>query len=168
LPEFICNTSPFQYLHQLGRLDLIPALTNGVTVPRAVVSELDAGRALGYDVPDLRKLGWVSLRDPDSAPALPLAADLGRGESAVLALALESASPLVILDDALGRRAAVLLGIPLTGTLGLLLDAKKIGLIETIAPLLDELDALRFRLSPATRTAVLNLAGEDDKGSRNN
>jgi hypothetical protein len=39
-------------------------------------------------------------------------ADLGKGESAVLALALESTSPLVILDDALGRRAAELLGTP--------------------------------------------------------
>jgi len=161
LPECICNTSPFQYLHQLGRLDLLPALTNGVIVPSAVAAELDAGRVLGYDVPDLRNLGWVTLRDPQSAPALPLAADLGPGESAVLALALESTSPLVILDDALGRRAAELLGIPMTGTLGLLLDARKAGLVHAIVPLLDQLDALGFRLSAVTRSAVLKLAGED-------
>jgi predicted nucleic acid-binding protein len=67
---------------------------------------------------------------------LPLAADLGRGEASVLALALESPYAVVILDDALGRRAAELLGVRMTGTLGLLLDAKKRGLIPHILPLL--------------------------------
>jgi uncharacterized protein len=162
LPEFICNTSPFQYLHQLGRLDILPALTRGVTTPRAVYDELEAGRALGHDLPDLLTLSWVTLRDPRSAPALPLAAGLGPGESSVLALALESSSPLVILDDALGRRAAHLLDIPLTGTLGILLDAKKRGLVPAVSPLLDQLTACRFRLSPETRSSVLRLAGESE------
>jgi predicted nucleic acid-binding protein len=85
---------------------------------------------------------------------------LGRGESSVLALALESKSPLVILDDGLGRRAAELLRIPLTGTLGLLLDAKKTGLVPAVMPLLNQLDRLRFRVSTTTRAAVLKLAGE--------
>jgi len=160
MPEFICNTSPLQYLHQLGRLEILPALTGQVIIPVPVIAELAAGRALGCDVPDVRGLPWVAVRQPVSAPALPLAADLGRGEAAVLALALESPDAVVILDDALGRQAAELLGLRMTGTLGLLLDARKQGLILKIAPVLDELDRLRFRVSPATRAAVLKLAGE--------
>ena len=58
----ICNTSPLQYLHQIGHLHLLP-------------------------------LPWIHRKDPVSAPALPLAADLGPGESAVLALALETPAP---------------------------------------------------------------------------
>lgn len=138
----------------------MPALTRAIIVPAAVVGELDAGRAAGWDVPDPRKFAWATVRQPASAPALPLAADLGRGEAEVLALALESADPVVMLDDAVGRRAAELLGIRLTGTLGLLLDAKRKGLVPTVAPVLDELDRLRFRVAPATRAAVLKLAGE--------
>jgi len=42
----------------------------------------------------------------------------------------------------------------------LLLDAKRAGLIPAVGPLLDQLDALRFRVAPHTRTAVLKLAGE--------
>ena len=160
MPEFICNTSPLQYLHQLGQLRIIPALTAGIIVPAPVIAELEAGRALGCDVPDVRGLSWIAIRQPVSAPALPLAADLGRGEAAVLALALESRDAVVILDDGIGRRAAELLGVRLTGTLGLLLDARKKGLISKISPALDELDRLRFRVSPATRAAVLKLAGE--------
>lgn len=160
MPEFICNTSPLQYLHQLGRLDLLPALTGGGVVPPAVAKELADGKAAGWDVPDVEHLAWITIRVPVSSPALPLAADLGPGEAAVLALALESKDPIVILDDGVGRRAAELLGIRLTGTLGLLLDARKKGLLSAISPMLDELGRLRFRVSPATRAAVLRLAGE--------
>jgi predicted nucleic acid-binding protein len=75
-------------------------------------------------------------------------------------LALELREAVVVLDDALGRRVAETLGLPLTGTLGLLLDAKRAGLVPAVAPLLDQLQALRFRLASHTRAAVLKLAGE--------
>ncbi len=160
MPEFICNTSPFQYLHQLGQLQILETLTGAVVAPLAVQEELDAGLAARWDVPDLRTLPWVTVREPHSTAALPLAADLGRGEASVLALALESKSPVVILDDSLARRAAACLGIQLTGTLGLLLDAKKQGLIPSMSVALDQLDSLRFRVSRTTRLALLKLAGE--------
>jgi hypothetical protein len=95
-----------------------------------------------------------------SAAVLPLVTDLGPGESHVLALALEMPGAVVIVDDFLARRTAEALHIPLTGTLGVLLAAKRAGLIGEIAPLLDNLQNLRFWVSPVTRTAVLKLAGE--------
>ncbi|MDP3046004.1 MAG: DUF3368 domain-containing protein [Chloroflexota bacterium] len=52
------------------------------------------------------------------------------------------------------------LSIRLIGTLGLLLDAKRVGRVPAVAPLLDQLQALRFRISPLTRAAVIKLAGE--------
>jgi predicted nucleic acid-binding protein len=76
-------------------------------------------------------------------------------------LALESHDAIVVLDDALARQTAEALDIRLTGTLGLLLDAKRAGLVAVVAPLLDKLQALRFRLAPHTRAAVLRLAGEE-------
>jgi predicted nucleic acid-binding protein len=75
-------------------------------------------------------------------------------------LALESRDAVVVMDDALGRRVAAMLGLRLTGTLGVLLDAKRAGLIPAVGPVLDQLQALRFRLAPHTRIAVLALAGE--------
>ncbi len=93
---------------------------------------------------------------------LPLAAGLGLGEREVLALAVELDAPLVILDDALARRFARRLQIPLTGTLGLLLKAKQQGQIQRVGPYLDHLEALRFRLDASTRVDILALANEDD------
>jgi predicted nucleic acid-binding protein len=86
--------------------------------------------------------------------------DLGRGETAVLALALESGDAVVVLDDGLARRHAERLGLRLTGTLGLLVDVKRACLIDAVAPLLEALQVLRFRIDPATRDAVLRLAQE--------
>ena len=77
-------------------------------------------------------------------------------------LTLEQREMVAVLDDGLARRIAESLGLPLTGTLGLLLDAKRAGLIESVAPILDRLQQLRFRLAPHTRKAVLNLANEGD------
>lgn len=160
MPDVICNTSPIQYLHQLGLLHILRTLAGGVIVPPAVVDELAEGRALGVNLPDLTTLDWVTVRRPVGERAVPLVTDLGPGETEVLMLALELGEAVVVLDDALARRVAETLGLRLTGTLGLLLDAKRAGLIAAVGPLLDQLQALRFRVAPHTRAAVLKLAGE--------
>jgi uncharacterized protein len=64
---------------------------------------------------------------------------LGLGEREALALALESLPTYVILDDRPARRVAAELGLPLIGTLGILVMAKTEGLIPAIRP---EVDAL--------------------------
>jgi len=160
LSEVICNTSPIQYLHQLELLHILHALARQVIVPPAVVDELAEGRALGVNLPDLTTLDWVTVRRPVSELAVPLVTDLGLGETEVLMLALESREAIVVLDDALARRVGETFGLRLTGTLGLLLDAKRAGLIPAVGPLLHQLQALRFRVAPHTRAAVLKLAGE--------
>jgi hypothetical protein len=55
---------------------------------------------------------------------------------------------------------AATLAIRFRGTLGVLLDAKQVGLVSTITPLLDQLQALGFHLSSRTREVILDLAGE--------
>lgn len=160
MSDVICNTSPIQYLHQLQLLHILPALAGRVIIPPAVVEELSQGRTSGINLPDVNVLKWVEIRRPVSELAVPLVTDLGSGETEVLMLALEMREAVVVLDDDLARRVAETLGLRLTGTLGLLLDAKKAGLIPAIAPLLDQLQTLRFRVAPHTRVAVLKLAGE--------
>ena len=159
--EVVCDTSPLQYLYQIELLDLLPALASRVFVPPAVQEELSVGRSLGFKVPAVEHLSWVAVRQPASHQAIPLIHDLGPGETEVLLLTLESPGMIAVLDDALARRVAGVLEIPFTGTLGLLLDAKKVGLVPAIRPLLDNLHSLRFRISPGTRAAVLKLAGEE-------
>src|SRR5262249_50930941 len=97
----VCNTSPLQYLHQAGRLPLLPALYGGVRVPPGVAGELGAGRALGVALPVLPALPWLAVQPPRAPAILPAVTDLGAGEREVLALATEHAGALAILDDGL-------------------------------------------------------------------
>lgn len=160
MPEVIADTSPLQYLFQLGLLHLLQDFYGEVSVPAAVVQEIHSGLARGVALPDLNSLPWLRICEVRNAAVLPLAVSLGAGEREVLALAVESVNPLIILDDALARRFAVRLRLRLTGTLGLLLRAKKAARIESVRPYLDRLEDLRFRVDEATRRSVLTLADE--------
>jgi hypothetical protein len=157
--EAVSNTSPLQYLHQADVLDLLPRLYDRVLVPTAVIAELEEGRARGVALPDVGSLSWVSVVDPPAPEILPLAPDLGPGERSALAVAA-ARRLLVILDDALARRHAGLLGLRCTGTLGILIQAKRRGHLPAVRPILDRLEGLRFRLDPTTRASALDLAGE--------
>jgi len=98
LSDVVCDTSPLQYLYQIGMLYLLPQLTGTVIILSAVADEIAVGRALGVRLPDLSTLQWIQVRHPESQKALPLINDLGPGETEVLMLGLELAA-VVVLDD---------------------------------------------------------------------
>jgi uncharacterized protein len=102
----VANTSPLQYLHQTGLLDLLPKLYQRVLVPPAVVGELAAGRALGFDLPDPAGHSWTEVVRPQSFAILPAVTDLGAGEREALALAVEMSGAVLVIDDGLARRHA--------------------------------------------------------------
>ena len=156
----IVNTSPLQYLYQLGQIDLFKKLFGQIVIPEAVAGELGAGLRLGVSLPAPQTLEWVVVCNPASPAGGLLAWDLGAGESAVLSLALERPGSWVVLDDKLARQAAVHLKVPLLGTVGILLRAKQARYIQAIRPILDQLTALGFRLTLQTMRNILDLAGE--------
>jgi len=160
LSDLICDTSPIQYLYQLGLLQILPALGERIFVPPVVVEELAVGRSLGISLLDIETLNWMTIRHPASEIALPLVAHLGPGETEVLMLTLEMPEAVAVLDDGVARQIAETLGLHFTGTLGLLLDAKNAGLVTEIRPLLDHLNALQFRLAHHTYEIIFQLADE--------
>jgi uncharacterized protein len=160
MPEVITDTSPIQYLYQIAQLDLLPTLYGQIKMPQAVADELHQGRIQGISLPDPASLSWITLGPVHPSRLIPDQPNLGAGEREVLSLAIAIPASLVILDDALARNYAQQLQVAMTGTLGVLLKGKQSGYVEAIAPLLDKLDTLNFRLAPATRAAVLKLANE--------
>lgn len=160
MPNVIINTSPMQYLYQVNLLSLLPKLYGEIIVPQSVVDELEVGRSLGVALPNINSLNWVSIQQARSQQILPLVTELGAGEREVLALGVETTDSLLILDDSLGRSYANLLGLQLTGTLGIILKGKQQGYLSEVALILEKLNALQFRLSSLTRDVVLKLAGE--------
>lgn len=162
MPEItIVNTSPLFYLHRLGLLELLNKLYGHITVPGAVRKELEEGHIQGEDVPQLSTFTWIEITSVSMPRYLRLIADLGPGESEVLALAMNHPSALVILDDKLARRIAEMQGLRLTGTAGVLLRAKREGLVPALKPVIEKLLYLGFRLKPDLVKAILELAGEE-------
>src|ERR1043166_2389141 len=140
MPDVVSNTTPFQYLHQISQLDLLPRIYRQVNVPQAVRDELLVGQAKGINVPSVDALTWVSVEGVSAVDLQRVPAGLDAGEREAIALALGKADPLLIVDDAAARRCVTTLGIPFTGTLGLLVKAKRLGLIPTVRACLDPLE----------------------------
>jgi predicted nucleic acid-binding protein len=161
LPDAVTNTSPLQYLHQLGRLEILPALLSQVFVPPAVVQEIERGRRLGISLPDLSKLPWLHPAPVESPPEKVARLEfLGPGERAVFSFALARPNTLVVLDDAEARRRAHEMGLDMVGTLGLLRRARREKLIPSLAQELDALQQLGFRFAPALRQSLLREVNE--------
>lgn len=161
MPEWvISNTSPLFYLHRLRRLDVLQALYQEIVVPEAVRDELDIGRIQDEDAPELADYDWITLRSVQVPEVLTLITDLGAGEAQVPALALEAPGSLAILDDRLARAVAQMRRIRLTGTAGVLLKAKQEGHLAAVAPLLDQMTQMGFRLTDTIRAMILSLAQE--------
>jgi len=155
----IPDASPLIYLFR-SRYDwILPRPYAEVVIPEAVwrevtVGEDEAARLLPAAV-------WVKRETVEVVPQVaPL--DLGLGESLVLSLALRLPEYRAVLDDAAGRRSAETLGIPFIGTGGLLLLAKRHGLIPAVSAALRELVQAGLWLAPGVRRLLLQRAGEGD------
>lgn len=156
----IVNTTPIIALASLGQLDLLQCLYGQVVIPPAVQSEALRGGTKGVGSPDVQKANWISvipLADPRRADLL---SDLDRGEAEVIALAQELRADVVVIDERLARKYARRLNLKLTGTLGILLQAKQRGYVTAVKPLIERLVQGGIRLGDDVIAEALRLAGE--------
>ncbi len=156
----VSNTSPLFYLYRIGGLEWLGHLFREVWVPDAVVEELEVGRQRGYDVPEIGGLAWVKGVNPSHMPQEWFVPDLGRGELATIALALEHRGHVVLLDDLLARRIARAARLEVWGTLRVVLEAKERGLIGRVELYVAQLMNAGMWLSAEIRRRILRLAGE--------
>ena len=154
----VSDTTPLITLAGLGLLDLLPRLYGPVWIPEAVRAEYDAGRR-GTE-PALEALPWVVLKPV--CVERPALSGLGPGEGAAIALALGSRARAVLLDERAGRRVAAELGLPVVGTLALLLRAKRQGLLASVAPVLEAMAAQGRYVGARLKDDVLRAAGESE------
>jgi len=135
---WVINASPLILLGKLGRTDLLEKLARQVLVPQAVFREVVAG-ATG-DAAMQAALGWAAPRVQNDilVPPAISAWDLGAGESQVLAHCLAGGHR-AVLDDGEARAAAKVHSVLLVGSLGVILRARKAGLIPAARPLVEQL-----------------------------
>jgi uncharacterized protein len=153
----VSDTTPLQYLHQSGTLELLPQLFSAVIVPPAVIAELAKGLELGHDLPRLAGMSWIKIRAPVHVLELPNR--FGRGEQEAISLAAELRLS-VMMDDYDARMQAISMGLHVLGTFGVLLLAKRKGHLAAVMPILEIITKRGFRISEQMRQHVRGLAGE--------
>ncbi len=142
----VANAGPLIALARIGKLELLSAAYAEVLVPDAVYREVTQD-PLMPGAHDVAKAHWLrSAPVTDSRAVARMRFWLDEGESEAIVLAQDRAVPLAI-DERRGRRIAESLGIDITGTVGILLTCKGLGLIDEVMPLLDQLIHKGVRLS---------------------
>ena len=158
MPEVIVNTTPIIALAGIGHLDLLQKLYSRVMIPEAVDREIisEPTRTL------FSSAEWIDVeRIKNPYPKSAFSSRLHAGEIEVIVLAQETEAELLIIDDNAAKNTAKYLGMKVTGTMGVLLRAKKEGFIKEVRPLLDNLEADGFYISRDVRRFTLEQAKEE-------
>jgi predicted nucleic acid-binding protein len=124
----VADSSPLIVLINIGLIDILPDLFGKVIIPPEVATELAQDkrpqpvRAFIAAPPD-----WLIEQAPATVEAIPM---LHPGEASAISLALEVHADLLLIDEMLGRKAAALRGLHITGTIGVLEQAADQGLLD--------------------------------------
>lgn len=156
----VVNASPLIFLARGGHLELLRQLTRHTFVPQPVANEIQARGDTDRTVQALSLCKWIEIVNSPPIPAEVQSWGLGLGESSVLALAQQHPSTTVVMDDLAGRRCATSMGLPVLGTLGIILKARQKGLIPLARPIMEDLMRGGMYLSRNLMTQVLQLVGE--------
>jgi predicted nucleic acid-binding protein len=151
------DAGPLICLGGAGYLDLLPTLYAEVVVPRIVVDEIVIA---GAGLPGAKEVAAATwLRIEEGAPDPGLLGLLGPGEAAAIPLAARLHATLLA-DDAEARNVAAQRGIPVVGTLGVLIAAKRGGHLSEVAPVIALMESLGMFVSASLREEVLRIVGE--------
>ncbi len=154
------NAFPLIHLSKGGLLNLLQLAGEEIVILSAVATEVQRRGPTDPTVQGIAQTSWLVIVETPLIPALIQAWDLGEGESSVLAWAYTNPGTEAIIDDLAARRCAATLGIPVRGTLGLVLTAKQRGIIPAARPVLEQLRQSGMYLSDRVLDQALKLIGE--------
>jgi len=154
------DASPLIHLARTGNLPLLKALASNFVIPEPVLDEIRAKGEGDAALQGVQATPWLSVVQPPPVPETLLAWDLGKGEASVLAWALSRPGTIAILDDQRARVYAQWHGVPVVGTLGIVLRAKRQGMIPLARPILQDLIDRGMYLSKAVANRALALVEE--------
>lgn len=147
----VSDTSCLILLEKIGELELLHKVFGDILITQDVADEY------GSTLPD-----WISIQNPtDRKYQKILETSVDKGEASAIALAIELADCLLIIDDLKGRNLAETLGIKITGTFGLILEAKLSGKIDSVKAILEKIKQTDFHFSKEIEKKILDKASEN-------
>ena len=161
----VSDTSPITNLAAIGQLDLLRQLYSRVIIPEAVYNEMVDINKIVPGAVEVKTLSWIQTQTVINSLQVTEIQENNQsihlGEAEAIILSLEIKADLLLMDERRGRIVATNYGINITGLLGVLIQAKKQGLIPAIKPLIDQLiTQANFRVNPQLYTVVLQASNE--------
>jgi predicted nucleic acid-binding protein len=160
MAEAAVDATPLITLARAGLFDLLRLAGEPIVVPAAVAAELERRGRDDAAVVALRDAEWLSVVAAAPIPLVLVRLGLGTGETAVMAWALAHPGCVAVIDDLTARRRADAFGILVRGTLSLIIEAKRRGLIERVAPAIERVRRVGFHVSDRLVEDILRRAGE--------
>ena len=120
----VADTTPLISLMKIGHLDLLKQLFGEVQIPEAVFDELVYNTNFPEESKLIQESNYiirVSVKDTSAVDLLRRSSGLDAGESEAIILSDSIGASLLLMDEVKGRQVAKQMGIPLIGTIGLLL-----------------------------------------------
>lgn len=160
--KVVSNTTPLIGLASIQQFELLKKLFGEIYIPKAVYNE---AVVKGYKKSGLKKeisgARWIkTIPVKDKLAVKVLLDELDEGEAETIILAGELEADWVLMDERKGRRKLTELGIQKIGTVGILLKAKEVGLLQKIKPYLYKLRENGFSISQYVIDIMLEKAGE--------
>lgn len=142
----IADTSPINYLVQIGEIGVLEKLYGRIIIPNSVFEELIADVA-PIEVKNwiTNKPNWLEIKSVESEIDTDLEI-LDAGEAEAIQIAKEINADLLIIDEKLGRKIAKQHGLKIVGTIGVLALAKEKNLIN-IDNVIEKLEKTNFYVS---------------------
>jgi hypothetical protein len=155
----VSDATPVIAFSRINRLKLLQEVVREIIIPEEVSSELFKYKK--SDIKSLKNYKWIRVEKITSQNNVELLLPtLDRGEAEVIILSKELKADLVIIDELSARKVAMMMDLPLIGTVGLLIAAKENKLIEKVKPLLDEMIVSGIRYGEEFYRKVLAEIGE--------
>jgi predicted nucleic acid-binding protein len=161
--NWVLDASPIILLGKADLLKTVSPLAKVWIIPEGVIREVEAKRPIEPYLSEISYSSEVVQENVSKIHPSIAAWDLGRGESEVLTLALGKPGTGVVLDDLQARKCAALFDISLIGSLGLILLAKRKGLLNLAKPEIERLKAVGLHIDSAMLTRILTRIGEGDR-----
>lgn len=157
----VTNTGPLIVLAKIDQLGLLQQMFTTITIPPAVQRELLAKSGIEARRLDAALTQFIEIATEPELPAtVQVVIDhLDVGEQQAIALAHAKNATLVI-DERLGRQAARQLGLTVTGSAGVLIEAKRRGYIPAVKPLLEAARRQGYWLSDELIAIAAKMAGD--------
>ena len=133
----VSDTTPISELAKVNHLDLLPKLFGKVTITQGVFDELQVGEHPAAKL--VQNLSWLEVATVDNQQVVK--------ESEAIALAEEIGASQLLIDEKAARKVAMARKLPLIGTVGVLLLAKRRGVLASVKDVLDEMQAQGMRIS---------------------